>query len=350
MQLRCFTKCQKCLNAARIALRASYIFLNHQQLQTQRTQCKHSCSGLLLQGWWWCVWGDAVPSGASCAVRLAVLYMLSGLLAVMLGHLHPTPPAAAAAAPAFPAAAGLVVVGVIGVTLFRLAPHSVLLAVLYLLTGLLAVMLPRLTPLAAAAAAAGLSVAGFAAAAAAAAAGLVVVGVIGVTLFPLAPHSVRLAVLYILSGLLAVMLGTMALRYVVWAAVWLGTGAHFWLLPNMMSEEVGSFPCIEPLLCCGIRLVSGSCCHVFCGVGCGVDGTWCSLPAAAQHDEQRGKKRQVCRKLVYEVCNPCCCSFCEMMLGTMALRYVVWVAVWLANRAQFWLLPSISSGEVGIFQ
>jgi hypothetical protein len=49
---------------------------------------------------------------------------------------------------------------------------------------------------------------------------------------------VRLAVLYLLSGLLAVLLGTMALRYVVWGAVWLATGAHFWLLPNMMSEEV----------------------------------------------------------------------------------------------------------------
>jgi hypothetical protein len=73
---------------------------------------------------------------------------------------------------------------------------------------------------------------------AAAAAALVVVGVIGVTLFPLAPHSVRLAVLYLLSGLLSVLLGTMALRYVVWFAVWLATGSHFWLLPNMMSEEV----------------------------------------------------------------------------------------------------------------
>ncbi|WIA24068.1 hypothetical protein OEZ85_013679 [Tetradesmus obliquus] len=68
--------------------------------------------------------------------------------------------------------------------------------------------------------------------------GLVVVGVIGVTLFPLAPHWVRLAVLYALSGLLSVLLGTMALRYVVWAAVWMATGAHFWLLPNMMSEEL----------------------------------------------------------------------------------------------------------------
>jgi hypothetical protein len=48
-------------------------------------------------------------------------------------------------------------------------------------------------------------------------------------------------VLYLLSGLLSVLLGTMALRYVVWFAVWLASGAHFWLLPNMMSEEVGMF-------------------------------------------------------------------------------------------------------------
>lgn len=51
-------------------------------------------------------------------------------------------------------------------------------------------------------------------------------------------HTCRLAVLYLLSGLLSLMLGTMLLRYVLWFTVWLPTGAHFWLLPNMMSEEV----------------------------------------------------------------------------------------------------------------
>ncbi|KAF6255893.1 hypothetical protein COO60DRAFT_1702590 [Scenedesmus sp. NREL 46B-D3] len=79
---------------------------------------------------------------------------------------------------------------------------------------------------------------------------LVVVGVIGVTLFPLAPHWVRLTVLYLLSGLLSVLLGTMALRYVVWFGAWLATGAHFWLLPNMMSEELPITELFSPLVSC----------------------------------------------------------------------------------------------------
>eukprot|EP00775_Hariotina_reticulata_P002417 gene2417-2721_t len=67
---------------------------------------------------------------------------------------------------------------------------------------------------------------------------LVVLGVLAATLFPLAPYAVRLAVLYFLTGLLSLMLGTMLLRYVLWVLVWLVTGAHFWLFPNMMSETV----------------------------------------------------------------------------------------------------------------
>jgi hypothetical protein len=40
--------------------------------------------------------------------------------------------------------------------------------------------------------------------------------------------------------IVSVLLETMALRYVVWFGVWLATGAHFWLLLTMMSEEVRS--------------------------------------------------------------------------------------------------------------
>lgn len=50
----------------------------------------------------------------------------------------------------------------------------------------------------------------------------------------------RLIVLRLLSGLLFVMLGTMLVRYVVWLPVWLATGAHFWILPNLMSETVSA--------------------------------------------------------------------------------------------------------------
>eukprot|EP00879_Flechtneria_rotunda_P015341 GHRR01016037.1.p1 GENE.GHRR01016037.1~~GHRR01016037.1.p1 ORF type:complete len:328 (+),score=83.91 GHRR01016037.1:452-1435(+) len=72
--------------------------------------------------------------------------------------------------------------------------------------------------------------------------------VLAVPLFPLAPYPVRLAVLYALSGLLSVLLGTMLLRYVVWAAVWLVSGAHFWLLPNMMSDDVPITQLFWPLI------------------------------------------------------------------------------------------------------
>jgi len=45
-------------------------------------------------------------------------------------------------------------------------------------------------------------------------------------------------VLYFLTGLLSLILGTMLLPYVLWTAVWMVSGAHFWLFPNMMSETV----------------------------------------------------------------------------------------------------------------
>ena len=48
----------------------------------------------------------------------------------------------------------------------------------------------------------------------------------------------RLAVLYVLTGLLIVLLGTMLLRYVVFGFIWVASGASFWILPNMMSETV----------------------------------------------------------------------------------------------------------------
>lgn len=48
----------------------------------------------------------------------------------------------------------------------------------------------------------------------------------------------RLWVLYLLTALLIVLLGTMLVRYLVFAVVWVVTGSHFWLLPNLMSETV----------------------------------------------------------------------------------------------------------------
>lgn len=44
--------------------------------------------------------------------------------------------------------------------------------------------------------------------------------------------------LRLLTGLLFLMLGTMLVRYVAWGTVWLLTGSHLWILPNLMSETV----------------------------------------------------------------------------------------------------------------
>jgi hypothetical protein len=52
----------------------------------------------------------------------------------------------------------------------------------------------------------------------------------------------RLAVLYVLTALLLILLGTTLLRYVAWGSVWILTGSHFWLLPNMFSETVRRGP------------------------------------------------------------------------------------------------------------
>lgn len=44
--------------------------------------------------------------------------------------------------------------------------------------------------------------------------------------------------LYFLLSLLGTLTGTILIRYVVFVTVWIATGRHLWLLPNLMSEEV----------------------------------------------------------------------------------------------------------------
>ncbi|KIZ07884.1 SEC62-subunit of ER-translocon [Monoraphidium neglectum] len=78
--------------------------------------------------------------------------------------------------------------------------------------------------------------------------GLVVVAVLGATLFPLAPYWVRLWVLYALTAVLLLMLGTIALRYAVFCTVWVVTGHHLWIMPNLMSEKLPINEIFTPLL------------------------------------------------------------------------------------------------------
>jgi hypothetical protein len=53
----------------------------------------------------------------------------------------------------------------------------------------------------------------------------------------------RLWVLYALTAVLLLMLGTIALRYAVFCTVWVVTGHHLWIMPNLMSEKVSVHVC-----------------------------------------------------------------------------------------------------------
>lgn len=69
-------------------------------------------------------------------------------------------------------------------------------------------------------------------------AGLVVV-TIGCCLFPLAPHWVKLSVLYTCLFLLGLIFFMTIVRAAVFAVVWILFGKHLWVLPNLFSDEVG---------------------------------------------------------------------------------------------------------------
>ena len=47
-----------------------------------------------------------------------------------------------------------------------------------------------------------------------------------------------MAFVYFLMTILTAMLSLIAVRYVLFGAVWTTTGYSLWLFPNMMSEEV----------------------------------------------------------------------------------------------------------------
>ncbi len=44
-------------------------------------------------------------------------------------------------------------------------------------------------------------------------------------------------VVYFLMALLTLLLGVIALRYVLFGAVWIMTGHSFWVFPNLMSDQ-----------------------------------------------------------------------------------------------------------------
>lgn len=76
---------------------------------------------------------------------------------------------------------------------------------------------------------------------------LIAAAVLAMCLFPLAPYKVKLAVLYLSMGLLTVIMGALVLRAAVAGGTWMATGCSFWLLPNVLSEEVGFKDAFWPL-------------------------------------------------------------------------------------------------------
>lgn len=49
-----------------------------------------------------------------------------------------------------------------------------------------------------------------------------------------------MTLVYFLMGLLGLLLGLISVRYVLFGIVWVITGHSFWLLPNLLSDEVGA--------------------------------------------------------------------------------------------------------------
>uniref|UniRef100_A0A061QPG5 Translocation protein SEC62 n=1 Tax=Tetraselmis sp. GSL018 TaxID=582737 RepID=A0A061QPG5_9CHLO len=66
-------------------------------------------------------------------------------------------------------------------------------------------------------------------------------------LFPLAPYSLKISVVYLCMGLMGLILLLLFVRAVVFAAVWILFGRHFWLLPNVTSDELGVVESFQPL-------------------------------------------------------------------------------------------------------
>lgn len=50
-----------------------------------------------------------------------------------------------------------------------------------------------------------------------------------------------MTLVYSLMGLLTVLLGLLALRYVLFTMAWIVTGSSFWLFPNLTADEVRVF-------------------------------------------------------------------------------------------------------------
>uniref|UniRef100_A0A7S0R9Q2 Translocation protein SEC62 n=1 Tax=Pyramimonas obovata TaxID=1411642 RepID=A0A7S0R9Q2_9CHLO len=74
----------------------------------------------------------------------------------------------------------------------------------------------------------------------------VVVLTISCCLFPLAPHWLKLGVLYLCLCLLGVIFAICIVRALIFVAFWVLFGKHLWLLPHLFSEEAGVLEAFTP--------------------------------------------------------------------------------------------------------
>lgn len=65
---------------------------------------------------------------------------------------------------------------------------------------------------------------------------LIAVLVLAACLFPLAPYTLKLVVLYTSMGLLMTLVGALLVRGLVAGVTWMAAGRSFWILPNVLSE------------------------------------------------------------------------------------------------------------------
>jgi len=77
---------------------------------------------------------------------------------------------------------------------------------------------------------------------------LLVLAVFAVTLFPLAPYSVKISVVYTATGLLMLIFALSVVRLVLFVLIWVALGRNVWLFPNLYSEEIPITQILKPLI------------------------------------------------------------------------------------------------------
>ena len=77
---------------------------------------------------------------------------------------------------------------------------------------------------------------------------LCAVGVILVCLFPVAPSWIKIGVVYLLSGLLALMIGSLIVRGLIALSSFIFTGNTVWILPNVLDDNIPVSQLFTPLI------------------------------------------------------------------------------------------------------